>query len=362
MSFNKWKKTVDEGDTIMISLGKQSIMTILVESSKTLQTKFGAFPHKEFIGQKFGTKIFSKNRKGWVFLLHPSPELWTVSLPHRTQILYSTDISLIVMELELKPGSIVVESGTGSGSLSHAILRSIKPSGHLYTFDFHLQRVDKAREEFMQHGLENFVTCKCADACADGFSLEDKADAVFLDLPSPWDAIPHAIKTIKKSGGRLCSFSPCIEQVQRTCDVLRQFRFCEIKTVECLVRTLNVKTIPVPEANIGSLDFSNIDDEKPTDSKRMKQNEEEIQSQLPHIPQFASTKEPYIENNQIASTDESRIKDAKCANVTGVNSLGMVTKLTAKSKSRHCNVLTCKGNKEMPGHTGFLTFASLYPS
>lgn len=65
---------------------------------------------------------------------------------------------MILMQLEVKPGSIVVESGTGSGSLSHSFLRAIKPSGHLHTFDFHEQRCDIAREEFKDHGLGDFVT------------------------------------------------------------------------------------------------------------------------------------------------------------------------------------------------------------
>jgi tRNA A58 N-methylase Trm61 len=38
--------------------------------------------------------------------------------------------------------------GTGSGSLSHAFVRAVQPTGHLYTFDFHEQRADIAREEF----------------------------------------------------------------------------------------------------------------------------------------------------------------------------------------------------------------------
>lgn len=55
--------------------------------------------------------MFSKNMKGWLYLLHPTSELWTINLPHRTQILYSTDISMVIMQLHIKPGSVVVETG-----------------------------------------------------------------------------------------------------------------------------------------------------------------------------------------------------------------------------------------------------------
>ena len=36
--------------------------------------------------------------------------------------------------------------------------------------------------------------------------------------------------------GRIASYSPCIEQVQRTCEALREEGFSEITTVEVLVR------------------------------------------------------------------------------------------------------------------------------
>lgn len=71
---------------------------------------------------------------------------------------------------------------------------------------------------------------------------------VFLDLPSPWDAIDsaktalkvttmaafldtvhtvHTVHTVcpQATGGRLCSFSPCMEQVQRTVEKLREADF-----------------------------------------------------------------------------------------------------------------------------------------
>jgi tRNA (adenine57-N1/adenine58-N1)-methyltransferase len=92
--------------------------------------------------------------------------------------------------------------GTGSASLSHSLIRAIRPSGHLYTFDFHEQRVLLAQEEFKNHGIDEFVTVKHRDVCTEGFGneLDNKIDAVFLDLPHPWLTIDFAIKSFKNKG------------------------------------------------------------------------------------------------------------------------------------------------------------------
>ncbi len=56
--------------------------------------------------------------------------------------------------------STVIESGTGSGSLSHSFIRTVAPHGHLHTFDFHKERVELAKEEFKSHGVDHLVTAK----------------------------------------------------------------------------------------------------------------------------------------------------------------------------------------------------------
>lgn len=79
--------------------------------------------------------------------------------------------------LDIRFGSIVVESGTGSGSFSHSLARAVGRTGRLHTFDFHESRAEMARREFQEHGLGDIVTAQCRDVCNDGFGLVDVADA-----------------------------------------------------------------------------------------------------------------------------------------------------------------------------------------
>ncbi len=109
MSFDKYKDKIDNGDTVILYLGFNRMMALTIERGKVHQTRYGALRHADLIGKQFGSRV--KCSKGWLYALHPSPELWTNTLPHRTQILYSTDISMVTLQLELKPGSVVVEAG-----------------------------------------------------------------------------------------------------------------------------------------------------------------------------------------------------------------------------------------------------------
>lgn len=201
---------------------------------------------------------------GFVHILPPTPEIWTLSLPHRTQVVYASDYSYILHRLRARPGTRLIEAGSGSGSFTHASARAVygssiattktpKQPGHVYSFEFHNERYQKMKAELKSHGLsgedddnDGLVTLTNRDVYGRGFLLDDgtspEADAVFLDLPAPWRALQHLTRTATVDGNpsalnprksvHICTFSPCIEQVTRTVSMLRRLGWTDIDMVE----------------------------------------------------------------------------------------------------------------------------------
>ena len=217
------------GSVVCVYEGFNNKRMIVLETGKWLHTKHGRWRHDLFVGRKYGDRVTTvmKDKRGdWessCCLLRPTMELWTECLPHRTQIIHLPDISYITLRLGLQSGHTVVEAGTGSGSLTHSLARAVAPLGKVKTFDFHEERSKTAAEEFKQHGIDHIVTAGHRDVCiqhtegathADwGFGqLPGTADAIMLDVPSPWLAIKAVHETLNDTGV-FCNYSPCIEQV-----------------------------------------------------------------------------------------------------------------------------------------------------
>ena len=250
---------IAEGDLVIIYEDFKHLHAVRVKPPQSFSSRFGTFPHADMVGRRFGERLHSAPNDwggGFVYLLAPTAELWTATLAHRTQILYIADISMIVLQLEVQPGCVVLEAGTGSGSLSHALARAIGPRGELHTFEFNAQRAKLAAAEFAANFPQQRVRCRHGDVCAENWSYDEflspgSVDAAIFDLPQPWDAVRIAGPLIRP-GGRLCTFSPCIEQVARTLDALREAGFTGVEVIEAIVRTHEVKRPPSEHDAIGS--------------------------------------------------------------------------------------------------------------
>jgi tRNA (adenine57-N1/adenine58-N1)-methyltransferase len=161
---------------------------------------------------------------------------------------YTPDTAFILAKLCVRPDSICIEAGTGSGSFTHALARQCSPRGKIYTFEFHDKRHELNLIDFAAHGLDGIVIAEHRDVCTEGFVgvPEGTADCVFLDLPAPWEAIPHLPALFsRRRVGRVCCFSPCIEQVLSTHAAVRKHGFTNITTYDLYYRNWESRPIQV---------------------------------------------------------------------------------------------------------------------
>jgi len=351
---------IKEGHMVILYGGRDEVDAIIIAKGKTVNNRRGLFRHDDLIGIQFGTKIWNTKKSGWLYALFPTPELWTKTITLRTQILFQADISIINLYLELKPGSIVIESGTGSGALSLTLARSIAPNGKLYTFEFNESRVAAAKNDFELNKVDHIITTQQRDVCKDGFQLKAIADAVFLDLPSPWEVLSSA-KEAMIPNAKFCSFSPCIEQVQRVCEGLKTLGFVDISTMECLLRLYDVRTMEMESLEQPDLESPTEEttEETKEEDKEIKIDEEEkatenMEEETKEIQQTKEGKESKEEDVESKKRSRSDIQDwfekIEKKKKIGIAKFGGVKRET---------MVVTRPFSDTRGHTGFLTFARL---
>ncbi|KZT60107.1 tRNA methyltransferase complex GCD14 subunit [Calocera cornea HHB12733] len=334
------RRNIEAGDMVILWLTRDAVHPLVVTPGKELNNRFGVYRHADFIGKLYGSKISSRNGRGFIHVLRPTPELWTLALPHRTQILYAADIAFITGMLGLKPGSIAIEAGTGSGSFSHSLARTLGTRGKLHTFEFHETRVNRAREEFQVHGLSEVITISHRNVCKDGFGLENAADA---NLPAPWDAIPYAHIALKKDRvARICCFSPCMEQVLRTVAALNEAAFSDVTMFETLLRPSEVQQIPLQsiDAVTEKLKMGEVQKE----ARRLRQIEAAGVGHKRKREDLDSTIDSADTANNIPLLQQDMKHYSQSHSGTTINPLTVV-----------------KAPPEVRGHTSYLTFATLLP-
>ncbi len=228
---------IQDGDNVLIYLDARRTYMIKIQAGQTFHTHKGYLKLDELIGKEYGEPI--KSSLGINFTtLKPTLTDYIMKSSRNTQIIYPKDAALIVMFSGIGPGSRVVESGTGTGSLTTALANYVGPTGKVYTYELRPEFQKNARKNLERSKLIDRVEMKSGDV-TQGYDVTD-VDAVILDLAVPWLVIPHAYKALKPSGV-LVSFSPTIDQVVRSTEALRENGFVFIETIECLMRTMQVE-------------------------------------------------------------------------------------------------------------------------
>ncbi len=231
----KWQNSnteASEGDLVeLVGVGYKHII-IQLQKDAALHTHRGVIQHNDLIGKPWGTKT-SSHKGNPFYLLQPSLADLIRGIPRSTQIMYPKDIGFVMITLGVGPGAKIIEAGTGSGGLTTAFAYSVGNTGHIYSYDYREEQQKTAIKNLDRFGLAERVTFKIRNI-ADGFD-ETGVDALFLDVPNPYDYLGQ-VKTALKAGGFFGTILPTMNQVIRLLPELRHHSFSFIEVVEIFIR------------------------------------------------------------------------------------------------------------------------------
>ncbi|MHB1811644.1 MAG: tRNA (adenine-N1)-methyltransferase [Thermoplasmataceae archaeon] len=154
------------------------------------------------------------------------------------QIIQPHDAAYMIFRSGVRAGNTVLEAGAGSGSLSSFILWSIGKSGKLLTVDNNEENLNTTRENLMNfYDLSNWNPIV---GDIRNYALEEKLDAVFLDIPDPWNAVSNAADKLKM-GGFITTYSPNFNQMEKTVVEMKRLGMFVVENTEIIKRNMLVR-------------------------------------------------------------------------------------------------------------------------
>ncbi len=217
----------DEGDEFLVTLKREKF-----------STHIGTVDLGELLGKPPGVSV--QTSKGIrLYALDPGYVDEVFHLKRRTQIVYPKDSGFILLMLDVREGTRVVDAGVGSGVMSHLFARVVGERGRVYAYERRKDFYERAKRNLKMWGVINRVELKLKDI-SEGVD-ERNVDAFFLDVPDPWNHIGVCWKALR-GGGRLGVVVPTFNQLELVLREIEELPFKRIEVWESLMRRL--KTNP----------------------------------------------------------------------------------------------------------------------
>jgi tRNA (adenine57-N1/adenine58-N1)-methyltransferase len=196
----------------------------------------GIVRHDDVLGRSEGRQVRS-TRGGTFQVWRPTMADFVLHMPRGAQVIYPKDLGPLLILCDIFPGARVLESGVGSGALSMTLLRAgAEVVGYELRSDF-AARAHKNVAAYMGPGALERYRVEERD-CYLGID-ELALDRVVLDLPEPWQVVPHAA-TALRPGGILVAYTPSIVQAVQFREALAAHGFWLGETVEVLQRSWHI--------------------------------------------------------------------------------------------------------------------------
>jgi tRNA (adenine57-N1/adenine58-N1)-methyltransferase catalytic subunit len=226
------------GDKVLLLDTKRRRYLVTLKEDGEFHSHAGYVPHVEVIGRPEGVVV--KSTRGAAYTaLRPTLEDFVIEMPRGAQVIYPKDLAPICMLADIAPGVRVLESGVGSGALSMTMLRM---GAEIVGYEL--------REDFMNRAKANVRSFLGEEAlgryhvelrdCYDGVEPGERFDRVVLDLPEPWNVVPHLPGSLAE-GGIMVAYTPSITQAAQTRAALEAPGWITQRTLEVLHRTWHIE-------------------------------------------------------------------------------------------------------------------------
>jgi tRNA (adenine57-N1/adenine58-N1)-methyltransferase len=226
------------GDRALLLDAKKRRYLIELTADGEFHSHAGYVPHADVIGRPEGITVRTTKNAEYV-VLRPTLEDFVVEMPRGAQVIYPKDLGPICLLGDIGPGMRVFESGIGSGALSMTMLRyGAEIVGYELREDFANRARANVRSFLGAAALDRYRV-EIADSYAGIDPGAGPFDRVVLDLPEPWQVVPHA-EGVLRAGGLLVAYTPSILQAARVRDELRG-RWIDARTLEVLHRGWHVE-------------------------------------------------------------------------------------------------------------------------
>ncbi len=225
------------GEKALLLDAKHRRYLVTLKEGGEFHSHAGFVAHADLVDQPEGITV--KSTKGSAYTaLRPTLEDFVVEMPRGAQVIYPKDLAPICMLADIGPGDRVLESGVGSGALSMTMLRwGAEIVGYELREDFANRAVTNVRSFLGEEALSRYRV-ELRD-CYEGIDETD-LDRVVLDLPEPWQVVPHLAGALRP-GGIFIAYTPSIVQAAQVRQSLGGSGWIMPRTLEVLHRTWHIE-------------------------------------------------------------------------------------------------------------------------
>lgn len=227
------------GESVLLTDNKGRRYLQTLTQNQEFHSHAGPLEHDRLIGAEPGST--HRTTKGLTFtVFRPTLSDLVFKMPRGAQVIYPKDIGPILMLADIAPGVEVLESGIGSGALSAAMLRA---GAHITGYEL--------RDDFARRAQLNVTRAVGEEAASryhvelrdvyEGIDVPESGgyDRVVLDLPEPWQVVPH-LRGALRPGGIVLAYTPSIMQASQFREALVEAGLVMAETMEVLHRTWKV--------------------------------------------------------------------------------------------------------------------------